>query len=61
LAAWPCPAGTGRRTGRRASPPSTAALDSGINLLDTGDFYGMGHNELLIAEALRDVPRDRSC
>ncbi len=29
------------------------ALDSGINLLDTGDFYGMGHNELLIAEALK--------
>ena len=26
-----------------------AALDAGINLLDTGDFYGMGHNELLIA------------
>jgi aryl-alcohol dehydrogenase-like predicted oxidoreductase len=30
-----------------------AALDAGITLLDTGDFYGMGHNELLIAEALR--------
>jgi aryl-alcohol dehydrogenase-like predicted oxidoreductase len=30
-----------------------AALDAGINLLDTGDFYGMGHNELLIAEALK--------
>jgi aryl-alcohol dehydrogenase-like predicted oxidoreductase len=30
-----------------------AALDAGIDLLDTGDFYGMGHNELLIAEALR--------
>lgn len=30
-----------------------AALDSGIDLLDTGDFYGMGHNELLIAEALK--------
>jgi aryl-alcohol dehydrogenase-like predicted oxidoreductase len=30
-----------------------AALDAGINLLDTGDFYGMGHNELLIAEALQ--------
>ncbi len=30
-----------------------AALDAGINLLDTGDFYGMGHNELLIADALR--------
>jgi aryl-alcohol dehydrogenase-like predicted oxidoreductase len=35
-----------------------AALDSGINLLDTGDFYGMGHNELLISEALRT--RDRN-
>src|SRR5581483_8518056 len=35
-----------------------AALDAGINLLDTGDFYGMGHNEMLIAEALRG--RDRS-
>jgi aryl-alcohol dehydrogenase-like predicted oxidoreductase len=28
------------------------ALDAGVNLLDTGDFYGMGHNELLIGEAL---------
>ena len=28
------------------------ALDQGITLLDTGDFYGMGHNEMLIAEAL---------
>ncbi len=35
-----------------------AALDGGIDLLDTGDFYGMGHNELLIAEALRDRPRE---
>ena len=26
-----------------------AALDAGINLLDTGDFYGMGRNELLMA------------
>jgi aryl-alcohol dehydrogenase-like predicted oxidoreductase len=34
-----------------------AALDAGINLLDTGDFYGMGHNELLIAEALEQAPR----
>jgi aryl-alcohol dehydrogenase-like predicted oxidoreductase len=30
-----------------------AALDAGITLLNTGDFYGSGHNELLIAEALR--------
>jgi aryl-alcohol dehydrogenase-like predicted oxidoreductase len=35
-----------------------AALDAGITLLDTGDFYGMGHNELLIREALRGRSRD---
>ncbi len=36
-----------------------AALDAGVTLLDTGDFYGMGHNELLLAEALAQVPRER--
>ena len=30
-----------------------AALDAGINLIDTGDFYGMGHNETLIGKALK--------
>jgi aryl-alcohol dehydrogenase-like predicted oxidoreductase len=35
-----------------------AALDAGVTLLDTGDFYGMGLNELLISRALRDVRRD---
>src|SRR3954467_1739579 len=35
-----------------------AALDAGITLLDTGDFYGMGHNELLIHEALHGRDRD---
>jgi aryl-alcohol dehydrogenase-like predicted oxidoreductase len=35
-----------------------AALDAGITLVDTGDFYGMGHNELLLAEALRGRDRD---
>jgi pyridoxine 4-dehydrogenase len=30
-----------------------AALEAGVTLLDTGDFYGMGHNEMLIAEALK--------
>jgi aryl-alcohol dehydrogenase-like predicted oxidoreductase len=35
-----------------------AALDAGISLLDTGDYYGMGHNELLIREALRGRDRD---
>lgn len=33
------------------------ALDMGVNLLDTGDFYGMGHNEELIGKAIRDFPR----
>lgn len=33
-----------------------AALESGVTLLDTGDFYGMGHNEMLIGEALRTAP-----
>jgi aryl-alcohol dehydrogenase-like predicted oxidoreductase len=37
-----------------------AALDSGIRLLDTGDFYGMGHNELLISEAMRTRDRDEA-
>jgi len=36
-----------------------AALDVGINLFDTGDFYGMGHNELLLQKALAGQPRDR--
>jgi aryl-alcohol dehydrogenase-like predicted oxidoreductase len=35
-----------------------AALDAGINLVDTGDFYGMGHNEMLIGEALRGRRRE---
>src|SRR5467141_544351 len=36
-----------------------AALDAGITLLDTGDFYGMGHNELLLRDALRrGIPRN---
>ncbi|MBB5573256.1 MULTISPECIES: aldo/keto reductase [Rhizobium] len=35
-----------------------AAFDAGINLLDTGDFYGMGHNEMLIGEAIKGVKRD---
>ncbi|MGC4854749.1 aldo/keto reductase [Micromonospora sp. DT4] len=35
-----------------------AALDAGVTLVDTGDFYGMGHNELLLSEALRGRERD---
>jgi aryl-alcohol dehydrogenase-like predicted oxidoreductase len=35
-----------------------AVLDAGINLIDTGDFYGSGHNELLIREALTGCARE---
>ncbi len=35
-----------------------AAVDQGVTLLDTGDFYGMGHNEMLVGEALRSLKRD---
>jgi aryl-alcohol dehydrogenase-like predicted oxidoreductase len=35
------------------------AIELGINFLDTGDFYGMGHNELLIREAIKGMPRDK--
>lgn len=37
-----------------------AALEAGITLLDTGDFYGMGHNEMLIGEALKGGKRDKA-
>jgi aryl-alcohol dehydrogenase-like predicted oxidoreductase len=36
-----------------------AAMDAGVTLLDTGDFYGMGHNELLLREALQAGGRDQ--
>src|SRR3712207_2204178 len=36
-----------------------AALDAGVTLLDTGDFYGAGHNEMLIGRALRERDRDQ--
>jgi aryl-alcohol dehydrogenase-like predicted oxidoreductase len=35
-----------------------AAVDAGITLLDTGDFYGMGHNEMLLADALEKMDRN---
>jgi aryl-alcohol dehydrogenase-like predicted oxidoreductase len=36
-----------------------AALDAGVTLLDTGDYYGAGHNEMLISEAIKGAPRDQ--
>ena len=37
-----------------------AALDAGVTLIDTGDFYGMGHNEMLVGRALAGARRDRA-
>jgi aryl-alcohol dehydrogenase-like predicted oxidoreductase len=37
-----------------------AALEAGVTLIDTGDFYGSGQNELLIREALKDGKRERA-
>jgi aryl-alcohol dehydrogenase-like predicted oxidoreductase len=37
-----------------------AALEAGITMIDTGDFYGMGHNEMLIREALKGGMRKRA-
>jgi len=37
-----------------------AALDAGVTLLDTGDFYGMGHNEMLLHEALEGRSREKA-
>ncbi len=37
-----------------------AALDAGVTLLDTGDFYGMGHNEMLLRDALRGRDRENA-
>ncbi|HZT18635.1 MAG TPA: aldo/keto reductase [Dongiaceae bacterium] len=36
-----------------------AAIEAGVTLLDTGDFYGMGHNEMLLREALKGGRRER--
>lgn len=37
-----------------------AALEAGVTLIDTGDFYGMGHNEMLIGDALKGGRRDNA-
>src|SRR5688572_16165622 len=35
-----------------------ASLDSGINFINTGDFYGSGHNELLVGKAIKGRRND---
>src|ERR1700754_236776 len=36
-----------------------AAIERGVTLIDTGDFYGMGHNEMLVGRALTGGRRDK--
>ena len=55
-AAWACPGLYGTADRDESIATIHAALDAGITLLDTGDFYGMGHNELLIGDALAGRP-----
>src|SRR5271157_1446828 len=50
--------------GRQTDDPESIAtiryaLERGVNLLDTGDFYGVGHNEELIRIAIKDFPREQ--
>jgi aryl-alcohol dehydrogenase-like predicted oxidoreductase len=37
------------------------AIEAGVTLIDTGDFYGMGHNEMLIRRALKEGAREQVC
>src|SRR5437868_7943640 len=46
----------GRADERESIATIHAALDAGITLLDTGDYYSSGHNEMLIGRALADRP-----
>ena len=56
-AAWACRGHYGAADEAESIATIHAALDAGVTLLDTGDFYGMGHNEMLIAPRARRACR----
>lgn len=49
----------GKRNDAESISTIRYAIDCGVNLLDTGDYYGMGHNEELIRDAIKEIPRDK--
>ena len=51
--------GMNRSNKERSVETVRAALDAGITLLNTGEFYGQGESELVLGEALQGVPRDK--
>src|SRR3954462_3359637 len=48
--------GWGRADDHESYEAIRAALHNGINFFDTADFYGLGHSELLLGNALREHP-----
>ena len=51
--------GMNRSNAQRSIDTIHAALDAGVTLFNTGDFYGAGESEMVVGEALKGVPRDR--
>lgn len=53
-----CMGMSNRRNPKNSAETVRRALDCGISLFNTGEFYGAGESEMIVGEALRDVPRD---
>jgi len=49
----------GERNDKESINVIRKAIEYGVNFLDSGDYYGMGHNEELIREAIKGIPREK--